>query len=200
MREQKDRRDGGRARRGPGTTRPDAAGPVAPRSSSAVTALQRLAGNAAVARLLSVQPSAGTGTEEHDPTVQRQRVERVLRSAGRPLDEPVRTEWEARYGTDLSDVRIHTDTSAHQAAASVQAEAFTSGTHIAFQQGRFAPNTGTGKKLLGHELAHVNQQRSGPVPGTDNGNGLSMSDPADTHEKAADAEADAALQRRVEDA
>ncbi|QXJ22882.1 DUF4157 domain-containing protein [Actinomadura graeca] len=167
-------------------------------------ALQRMAGNAAVARFLSAEPQAGAGLGQEEtalaedgPAVQRKRVERVLRSPGRPLDEPVRTEMEARFGTDFSDVRVHTDTSAHEAAESVQAEAFTSGSHIAFRRDRYSPNSSSGKSLLGHELVHVQQNRDGLTAGTDNGHGLLMTHPSHDLERAADTESAAALGRPV---
>ncbi|MYR85386.1 DUF4157 domain-containing protein, partial [Streptomyces sp. SID685] len=39
--------------------------------------------------------------------VQRSAVHDVLRAGGRPLDEGVRTDMEARLGADFSDVRVH---------------------------------------------------------------------------------------------
>ncbi|MFC4055821.1 DUF4157 domain-containing protein [Actinomadura syzygii] len=198
MRELRNQRDDDGARRTPSAGKAragDAATAGVTPSARSVVALQRLVGNAAVARMLSARSQGEDG--EQAAAVQREHVEQVLRSPGRPLEAPVRAEWEARYGTDLSGVRVHTDSTAHQAAVSVQAVAFTSGSHIAFQQGQYAPGSPGGNRLLGHELSHYNQQRSGTVPGTDNGNGLSVSDPSDALEKAADADADAALRRPV---
>ncbi|WP_067899297.1 DUF4157 domain-containing protein [Actinomadura chibensis] len=200
MRELRNQRDDGGARRTPsaGKARTDAAATAGTTPAArSVVALQRLVGNAAVARLLSARTQGEDGGEQA-AAVQREHVEQVLRSPGRPLEAPVRAEWEARYGTDLSGVRVHTDSAAHRAAVSVQAVAFTSGSHIAFQRGRYDPGSPGGNRLLGHELSHYNQQRAGTVPGTDNGNGLSVSDPSDALEKAADADADAALRRPVQ--
>ena len=40
--------------------------------------------------------------------------------------------------------------------------------------------------MLAHELTHVVQQRSGPVDGTPAGGGISLSDPSDRFERAAE--------------
>jgi hypothetical protein len=152
-----------------------------------VLALQRLAGNAATVRRLA--------EHDHDRrhNVQRTAVHQALRSAGRPLEERTQAEMESRLGTDFSDVRVHTDATAHAAAESVQAHAFTSGSHIVFQRGRYDTTSSAGKHMLAHELTHVMQQRSGPVAGADVGNGFRVSDPADAFERAAETNAKRAM-------
>jgi outer membrane protein OmpA-like peptidoglycan-associated protein len=73
---------------------------------------------------------------------------------------------EARFGHDFSRVRVHTDPTAARSARAVHALAYTVGSDIAFDAGRYAPDTGAGRRLLAHELAHVVQQRTttGSVP------------------------------------
>ena len=83
----------------------------------------------------------------------------ALQSGGHPLPPPVRRDMEGRFGMDLSTVRIHTDARASQLNETLHAHAFTVGDHIAFNDGRFQPETGPGRFLLAHELAHVAQQR-----------------------------------------
>jgi hypothetical protein len=51
--------------------------------------------------------------------------------------------------------------------------AFTMGNEIYFAQGRYQPDTLQGQQLLGHELAHVVQQRAGRV-GNPLGSGLAV--------------------------
>ncbi|MER7027454.1 DUF4157 domain-containing protein [Streptomyces ramulosus] len=114
------------------------------------------------------------------PAVQRSAVHDVLRTPGTPLDEETRSDMEARLGADFSDVRLHTDPAARSSAAEVGARAFTSGNHIVIGDG------GGDRHTLAHELTHVIQQRRGPVAGTDNGHGLSVSDPGDRFERAAE--------------
>jgi hypothetical protein len=100
---------------------------------------------------------------------------------------------ETRLGANLSDVRIHTDAAAHRAAQAVNAQAFTAGSHIAFQRSQYNPATAAGRHTLAHELTHVLQQRSGPVAGTDAGGGIRVSDPSDQYERAAEAGARRAM-------
>ncbi|MEU1115073.1 MULTISPECIES: DUF4157 domain-containing protein [unclassified Streptomyces] len=135
-------------------------------SARDVLALQRTAGNAAVAEV-----------------VQRSAVHDVLRAGGRPLDASTRTDMEARLGADFSDVRIHDDNAAKDSAAEVGARAYTSGSHVVIGDG------GADRHTLAHELTHVIQQRQGPVAGTDHGDGLKVSDPSDRFEREAEANA-----------
>lgn len=84
---------------------------------------------------------------------------------GERLPADVRGFFEPRFGQDFSDVRIFHDDIAAKAAEAANADAFTVGRNIAFNTGRFAPWTADGRRLLGHELAHVVQQgRGGPTP------------------------------------
>lgn len=83
---------------------------------------------------------------------------------GKPLDHATREVMEARFGVDFGTVRIHTSASAHAAAETLHARAFTVGEHIGFGAGEYRPNTVAGRRLLAHELAHVVQQRTGATP------------------------------------
>lgn len=85
-------------------------------------------------------------------------IDDVLAGAGRPLEPPLRQDMEQRFGRDFSGVRIHTDAAAQRAASQVDANAFTSGSDIVFDAGRYAPDTQPGRRLLAHELTHVVQQ------------------------------------------
>ncbi|MDO8356373.1 MAG: DUF4157 domain-containing protein [Nitrospirota bacterium] len=85
-------------------------------------------------------------------------VDSVLRSPGQPLGLSARAFFEPRFGRDLGDVRIHTDQAAQQSAQAVNALAYTVGSHVVFDAGRYAPHSPDGKRLLGHELTHVVQQ------------------------------------------
>lgn len=87
-------------------------------------------------------------------------VHEVVNSAGRPLDLATRSFFEPRFGHDFSQVRIHTDSSAHESAKSVNALAYAMGNHIVFAGGQYAPHAYEGRLLLAHELAHVVQQGS----------------------------------------
>ncbi len=80
------------------------------------------------------------------------------RGAGSPLPETSRNQMESGFGTDLSEVRVHTDQRAQRMAQDIGAQAFTSGSDIYFNQGRFNPGTAQGDALLAHELTHTIQQ------------------------------------------
>ncbi|MFD3543346.1 DUF4157 domain-containing protein [Streptomyces sp. NPDC058662] len=155
-------------------------------------ALQRRIGNTAVARLVQQdrhRHDASCGHDGETPAVQRSAVHEVLRGAGRPLDEPLRREMEDRLGSDFSEVRLHTGAAAQRSAAEIGARAYTSGSDVVIGA------AGGDKHTLAHELTHVIQQRRGPVSGTDNGAGLRVSDPSDTFEREAEANAVRAMSR-----
>jgi len=124
----------------------------------------------------------------------------VVRRPGQPQPGGVRTDMGARLGANLSDVRIHTDAAAHRAAQAVNAQAFTAGSHIAFQRSQYNPVSAAGRHTLAHELTHVLQQRSGLVAGTAVGGGISASHPADHFERAAEANARRAMAGRAQSA
>jgi hypothetical protein len=156
--------------------------------------LQRLVGNAAVGRIVAPPPAEVSVQRDRgrDPAFDAGRapVDAVLRSPGEPLAPAVRADMEAVTGRDQSAVRIHRDATADYAAKSLGAEAFTTGSHIAFQRGRYDPTSHAGRRRLRHELKHVEQQSRGEVAGTDLGNGMRISHPSDRHEKEAVAASD----------
>jgi hypothetical protein len=80
------------------------------------------------------------------------------KGGGRPLDSNVRLEMETGFGTDFSGVRVHTDSTSVQMNKDLGARAFTSGNDIYFNEGKYAPTSHNGKKLLAHELTHTVQQ------------------------------------------
>lgn len=81
------------------------------------------------------------------------------KSGGQPIPDQVRAKMETAFGMDFSDVRVHIG----QEATSIGAIAYTWGTNIHFAPGQYNPHTIQGQKLLGHELWHVVQQKSGRV-------------------------------------
>ena len=110
-------------------------------------------------------------------------VHQALRSESQPLDAGARSFLESRFNHDFSRVRIHTDQTAAESAASVDAAAYTVGSHIVFAKGEYAPKSSQGLRLVAHELTHVVQQ------GDSSPNGLIRMQPAGT---SAEAEAEAA--------
>ena len=81
------------------------------------------------------------------------------RGSGSSLPTGTRTEMENSFGADFSNVRIHNDSSAVQMSKDLNAQAFTHGSDIYFNSGKYDTNSKSGKHLLAHELTHVVQQR-----------------------------------------
>ncbi|MGH3799762.1 MAG: DUF4157 domain-containing protein [Pseudonocardiaceae bacterium] len=142
--------------------------------------LQRAIGNSGVGALVS--------EEERSPV-----LDVVGSGGGSPLDVDTRADMESRLGHDFSDVRVHTDSRAHDSARAVNAHAYTVGSNVVFQRDKYDPSSTEGKTMLAHELTHVVQQRSGPVDGTPTGGGVQVSDPSDRFEREAAANAERAM-------
>ena len=82
------------------------------------------------------------------------------RGGGNSLDSDTKSFMENRFGTDFSDVKIHTGSQAVQMSRELNAQAFTVGNDIYFNEGKYSPNSDSGKHLLAHELTHTIQQQS----------------------------------------
>jgi hypothetical protein len=102
--------------------------------------------------------------------------------SGHTLDPQARERLAPHVGDPLTDVRMHTDSTADALARSVSARAFTTGTDVYFAAGEYRPGTSAGDSLLAHELTHVTQQRGAPTSGP-----LTVSEPGDAMENEADA-------------
>lgn len=89
-------------------------------------------------------------------------VEEALRSSSQQLDPQHREAWETRFGADFSTVRLHVGESARRSLDAVRALAFSVGEDVV--TGDLSLGTSGGSRVLGHELAHVVQQRAGGVP------------------------------------
>ena len=105
-------------------------------------------------RLPVVQPHGASDAFPVDPAQLG-----LASGGGRPLPDTLRGKMEAALGADFSAVRVHVGPQAER----IGAIAFTLGSDIYFAPGRFQPDTVPGQQLLGHELAHVVQQRQGRV-------------------------------------
>jgi hypothetical protein len=102
-----------------------------------------------------------------DVTPQIESAIETSRSSGHYLSDSSRSFYEPRFGRDLSQVRLHTDSTAANLARDLNAQAFTQGQDIYFGAGRYQPHTSEGQRLLGHELTHTIQQG-----GTSSGMGM----------------------------
>lgn len=155
----------------PGAAPATGSDPVSDDSRAAV--VQRMAGPLPAA----AHPAPADGPTPQDP---QPLVRRVLRSSGKPMNGSVRAEMETAFGADFSTVRLHDDSSARESAKALGARAYTAGENVVLGSGAVDKHT------LAHELAHVVQQRNGPVAGTALGGQLRISHPDDSFEKAAE--------------
>ncbi len=85
------------------------------------------------------------------------------KGGGQNLSPDINSFMSQSIGTDFSDVKIHTDSSAVQMNRQLNARAFTNGPDIYFNQGQYNPQSSEGKHLLAHELTHVVQQQESPI-------------------------------------
>ena len=103
----------------------------------------------------------------------------LARGGGSPLPPAVLAKMEGAFGADFSAVRVHVGPQASR----IGALAFATGNDVYFAPGQYDPGSVRGQQLIGHELAHVVQQRQGRVRAP--GNGVSV-----VQDHALEAEAD----------
>jgi outer membrane protein OmpA-like peptidoglycan-associated protein len=113
----------------------------------------------------------------------------VLRSPGQPLSPKTRADMEGRFGHDFAGVRLHADDRAARSARSVSAQAWTVGNDVVLGAGLGRLDSGPGRKVLMHELAHVVQHAGASAAPSA---GLVMGDSQDPAERDADFAAQAA--------
>ncbi len=89
------------------------------------------------------------------------------------MPDDLKSGMESSFNQDFSHVRVHANSSK---APEVGAMAYTQGSNIHFAPGQFAPGTPSGRRLIGHELAHVVQQGQGRVTPTTQVNGMPVND------------------------
>jgi hypothetical protein len=96
-------------------------------------------------------------------------------------------------GIEFADIRLHYR-GVDEICRALGASALTIGSDIYFRREAFAPHTPGGLRLLAHEVAHVVQQRRGPVTAARAAGGLAVAPPGSPEEREADAAADALRQ------
>ncbi|MEB2773765.1 DUF4157 domain-containing protein [Algoriphagus sp. D3-2-R+10] len=126
---------------------------------------------------ISLQANVGEDEEEStlmakhgatsQPTVSDETASQLYSSkgSGDPLPKNTKSEMEKGFGVDFSNVRIHTNPGAETMSKNLGAQAFTHGSDIYFNSGKFDTQSHGGKKLLAHELTHVVQQNGGASHG-----------------------------------
>ncbi len=149
----------------------------------AIQRMQQTHGNRAVQRAIALQRSLGEEGGMQDNLGARIQARA---GGGSPLDSGIQRQAESHLGASLSGVRIHNDPEAHQMTQAANAHAFTTGNDIYLSANAPAVGTPEGDSMHIHELSHVVQQNAGPVSGTPTGGGVSVSDPSDSYEQAAE--------------
>ena len=83
--------------------------------------------------------------------------------SGRALELPdeFRSSLESHFGHSLDGVQFRESGD----AASIGAKAFARGNEIHFAPGQFHPETAAGRKMIGHEVSHLQQQSGGQTSG-----------------------------------
>lgn len=157
---------------------------TASRQGQLLLQLQRQYGNQYVQRVLDLSRQ-GEGQAEATPEIEAAIARN--RGGGQPLDAGVRVQMESAFGTDFSNVRVHTSTESDHLNQALSARAFTTGQDIFFRQGEYSPASSGGKELLAHELTHVVQQ-TGAIQGK-----LTIGEPNDQYEQEADQVASAVM-------
>jgi hypothetical protein len=79
-------------------------------------------------------------------------------SNGQPLPANLHSKFEQALGVDLGSVRIHTDPQSEKANEAINSKAYTIGSDIHFNMGRYNPDSSEGQHLLAHEVVHTVQQ------------------------------------------
>ncbi|TLS54351.1 DUF4157 domain-containing protein [Paenibacillus antri] len=121
------------------------------------------------------------GSPEEEELQMKRDPSKAIQRKSNGIPEPVLQKMEASFGASFSDVNIHVGGEASE----VGALAYTQGNDIHFAPGQYRPDTKSGQELLGHELAHVVQQREGRVQPTGEAAGVPLND-----DKSLESEAD----------
>lgn len=82
----------------------------------------------------------------------------ATKNGGAPLPKETRSSMESAFGADFSNVRVHTDNRSVQMNQELGAQAFTHGSDIYFNSGKYDTQSNGGQHLLAHELTHTIQQ------------------------------------------
>ena len=93
--------------------------------------------------ILQTKPASGEASIAF-PALQNQIT--ALQGGGQPLPESERYFFEPRFGADFSQVRVHADGQAAEAARAVNARAFTLGRDVIFGGGWYQPRSAEGQQ------------------------------------------------------
>ena len=126
--------------------------------------LQRMGQEEEPAAKLQAQSNNQPKAEQQKKKEASSQLEQMIQETkgkGFALPNDTRTDMEGQFNVDFSKVRIHTNLVAVKMCNMINAQAFTHGFDIYFNDGKYNPDTETGQNLLAHELTHVVQQKGG---------------------------------------
>ena len=116
-------------------------------------------------------------------------VQQGMSGTSQALESSTRETLEPQFGHSFENIRIFADDRAAQSADALHANAYTVGSNIVFNSGRYQPNSSDGQRLIAHELTHSVQQ--GGLDGNQSlPSELEVSQPGDRYEQAAEQMAD----------
>ncbi|MDB5014960.1 MAG: hypothetical protein JWQ25_3162 [Daejeonella sp.] len=110
----------------------------------------------------TITPFVQTKSDEQSSEVNEELTSSIegSRGSGTGMDNSTQSFMEQRIGADFSAVKIHSGPESVQMNRQLNAQAFTTGKDIYFNEGKYEPQTDDGKRLLAHELTHVVQQNT----------------------------------------
>ena len=124
--------------------------------------LQRLYGNRYVQRMVNLgrhsDDAEATASKAGTAAPDLQQQLDHAKGTGAALPRATRSSLENAFGADFSNVSIHTGPDAVEMNQQLGAQAFTYGSDIYFNEGKYDPESSSGRHLLAHELTHTLQQ------------------------------------------
>lgn len=150
--------------------------------------VQRSLDDATVARTEEEDGHVHGRVQDTSPDEQSALLAAAMKSSSESLPSSVVAKAGAFYQNDgLSSTRVHRGAVAQRATAAMGAQAMTVGNHIFLSAG-----TAGEEKLIGHELSHVDKNLKGiPETGHSNGAGVTVTDPKQDSERAAEKDGNA---------
>lgn len=103
-----------------------------------------------------VQQKTEADTSSASPDLQSQL--NASKGGGSPLPKETTSSMGSAFGADFSGVKVHTGADAVQMNQGLGAQAFTHGSDIYFNEGKYDTGSSGGQHLLAHELTHTVQQ------------------------------------------
>lgn len=108
---------------------------------------------------------SGNGSSDVPDTAGARAERGMAGSTGQGLAGSTKGQMEQAFGENFNSVKVHHDRKAQEASDELRADAFTRGSDIYFNRGKYDPNSKDGQRLLAHELTHVVQQGGGKARG-----------------------------------